>query len=432
MKISIQYRLPFMIFTLTLLLLLSACTTGPLDDPAVATEHALVTALTALADDSSTGIAVLETPKPTGDQGLMGLDFLAFEVENSFPDAISFFVSAASEAPIRQVSFFYWLQGQDSRNWERVEFVSGETVTSSYTWDTDRITVAPSTPIYFNWEFEDDAGNIFISDEMLVYYDDLRFAWNEINDEEIIVRWYEGNQEFGEFVYDTTRIALDQMKAVTGAGLEFPIIVLLYADFDDFASWHFYVEDWVGGQAFTPLGITAQIINSRDNETWIQGVIPHEIAHLFFYQQINTNLASWPSWMDEGFAQYFEFTNKGPALDRVERAALADELTPLRYIGGSFGHDPEEVRLAYDESLSVVVFLLETWGEKGLEALIDEIRAGATINDALNGAFGVTFEEFEALWITWLGTPVTPRPSPTALPTFGVFGAPTATGTPSP
>ena len=76
--------------------------------------------------------------------------------------------------------------------------------------------------------------------------------------------------------------------------------------------------------------------------------------------------------------------------------------------------------------------MLETWGEEGLEALIDEIRAGATINDALLGAFGLTFEEFEAHWITWLGTPVTPQPSPTAVPTFGVFGAPAVTETPSP
>jgi hypothetical protein len=420
------------ILAFIILLACGSCTPVQLDDPAVATERALVASLTALASDDSVDVIVVETPEPSGDLILEGIEFLSFEVENNYPDAITFYVSATSELPVVRVAFFNWLEGQNSRSLERVEFSSGETVTSSYTWDTERITVAPSTPIYFYWELEDEAGNIFVSDEMLVYYDDLRFAWNEINDEEIIVRWYEGKQEFGEFVYDTARISLDQMKAVTGAGLEFPIFVLLYADFEDFASWHFYVEDWVGGQAFTPLGITAQIINSRDNEAWIRDVIPHEIAHLFFYQQVNTNLASWPSWMDEGFAQYFEFTSKGPALDRVEKAAHSRGLTPLKYLGGSFGHDLDEVRLAYDQSLSIVVFLLETWGEKGLEALIDEIRAGETISDALHGAFGVTFEEFEALWITWLGTPATPRPSPSALPTFGVFGAPTATDTPSP
>lgn len=419
-------------FALLMQLALGACSRVQVDDSGVATERALVASLTALAREGAADVVVVETPEPSGDPTVEGFEFLSFEVENNYPDSITFYVSATSDLPVRRVAFFNWLQGQDSRSLERVEFTSGETITASYSWDTERITVAPSTPIYFYWELEDEAGNIFVSDEMLVYYDDLRFAWNEIHDEEIVVRWYEGDQDFGEFIFDTARASLDQMKAVTGAGLEFPIFVLLYADFADFASWHFYVEDWVGGQAFTPLGVTTQIIHSRESEAWIRNVIPHEIAHLFFYQQINTNLASWPSWMDEGFAQYFEFSDMNPALKRVENAALRGELTPLRYLGGSFGHDPEEVRLAYDQSLSVVVFLLETWGEKGLEALIDEIREGATISDALRGAFDVTFEEFEALWITWLGTPATPRPSPTAIPTFGVFGAPMATDTPAP
>jgi len=407
---------------------LGACTPTGDTDQTAATERALVASLTALAEDQ---VIEIPTPEPGDDPADVGINIVSMEIENNYPDSITFSVVATSEVPLLRISFYYWLQGQDLRNLERVEFSSGDEISASYAWDTARITVAPSTPIYFSWELEDTSGNIFVSDEKLVYYDDLRFAWNEIRDDEIVVRWYDGNQEFGEFIYSTTRESLDQMEATTGAGLEFPIFVLLYSDFEDFASWHYYVEDWVGGQAFPPLGVTAEIIHSRASSSWIRDVLPHEVAHLFFYQQINTNLASWPSWMDEGFAQYFEFNSKDPALERVNRAARHGELTPLRYIGGSFGHDPGQVQLAYDQSLSVVVFLLETWGDAGLEALIDEIRVGATISDALNGAFGVTFEEFEARWITWLGTPATPRPSPTAIPTFGQFGAP-ATETPSP
>jgi hypothetical protein len=197
------------ILAFIILLACGSCTPVQLDDPAVATERALVASLTALASDDSVDVIVVETPEPSGDLILEGIEFLSFEVENNYPDAITFYVSATSELPVVRVAFFNWLEGQNSRSLERVEFSSGETVTSSYTWDTERITVAPSTPIYFYWELEDEAGNIFVSDEMLVYYDDLRFAWNEINDEEIIVRWYEGKQEFGEFVYDTARISLE-------------------------------------------------------------------------------------------------------------------------------------------------------------------------------------------------------------------------------
>lgn len=419
-----------LILSLLSILALSACTPTGLD-PAQATEQALVAALTAVAIDDPE-VLIMGTQATSSGDSPSGLTFQTLEVENNYPDSITFYVEAISEIPIRRVDFFYWLQGQEARNLERVNFSSGETVGASFTWDTERTTVAPSSPIYFFWELEDEDGTIFTSDELLVYYDDLRFPWNEISDDEIIVRWYEGNQEFGEFIFGTAHESLELMKTTTRSELEFPIIILIYANFEDFASGLYFVQDWVGGLSFSPLGVTSQFISPIGSEGWIQAVIPHEIAHLFFYQLVQTNISSWPRWLNEGFAQFFEFNSKEAALNQVEQAARNGALTPLRYIGGSFGQDPEEVNLAYAQSLSIVVFLLETWGEEGLGALIDEIRAGSTINDALLGAFGLTFEEFEARWITWLGIPVTPQPSPTAVPTFGVFGAPAATETPSP
>ncbi|TFH35941.1 MAG: hypothetical protein E4G99_06120 [Anaerolineales bacterium] len=432
-----KYRMLDIIFSGILLFTVGACSPNLTVVDTAATERALVASLTALAEDTGRELPLVATPIPS-EEGVgsrnADIEIVSIDVENNYPNSITFEVVATSKNPLRRVAFFYWLQGQDSRNLETVEFVSGDEITASYTWDTARITVAPSTPIYFSWELEDESGNIFVSADTLVYYDDLRFAWKEIRDDEIIVRWYDGDQDFGGSIFSAARESLDRMKSETGAELEFPIFVILYANSTDFASWHYYVEDWVGGQAFTPLGVTTQILSPQHGSSWITEVIPHEIAHLFFYQQIQSNLASWPSWMDEGFAQYYEFTGKNQVLNRVEQAARNGELTPLRYIGGSFGHDPEEVRLAYDESLSVIVFLLETWGKQGLQALIDEIRTGATISVALSEAFSVTFEEFEALWITWLGTPATPRPSPTMIPTFGVIGMPTPVTreTPSP
>lgn len=426
-------HLPLLLYSILMLTMVGACSPVRADNVAVTTEQALVASLTAIADTESTSPIVVETPEPSIGSRADGVTFHSFEVENNFPDSITFFLAASSEAPIRRAAFFYWLEGQDSRNLERVAFTSGDMITASYTWETNRITVLPSTPIYFLWELEDEAGKVYVSDEMLVYFDDLRFAWNEISDDEIVVRWYEGSQDFGQLIYSTARESLDQMKAATGAGLDIPIFVLLYSNPEDFASWHFRVEEWVGGRASPPLGITTQIINPLHGEDWIRDVIPHEIAHLFFYQQIQSNLASWPSWMDEGFAQFFEFNDKRAVLARVERVAQEGALIPLRHLNGSFGPETEGVYQSYDQSLSVIVFLIETWGEIGLEALIREIREGQTINESLRAAFGVTFEEFEAGWITWLGTPATPAPSPTPFATFSVlFGAATETQTPFP
>jgi hypothetical protein len=245
------------------------------------------------------------------------------------------------------------------------------------------------------------------------------------------VRWYAGDDALGQAVYDTAREALGRMVGQSGRELDFPVYVLLYADGEDFGSWHSYVDQWVGGQAFPPLGVTTQIVPPNTSRAWIEDVIPHEIAHLFFYQVMQGGMASWPAWLDEGLAQYYEFGSPEAALKRVERAARQGGLLPLVSLSGGFGRDPEQVRLSYDQSLSAVTYLLETWGDQGLQGLIAALKDGEPIGAAVESALGVTWEEFEAGWITWLGVPTTPSAPPTPTPTLVRPTAPSGWPTPT-
>jgi hypothetical protein len=356
---------------------------------------------------------------------------VAITIDNNYPDGLTFHIHAVADSPITNIMLYYKDQGDISTTRQPVEFESGTEVVASYTWDTSRFTVAPSSPIFFNWVLEDEKGNKFTTTEELVYYDDLRFPWMEISDPELIVRWYDGTDAFGQFIYDAARQALTRMEEQTGEQLDFPIFVLVYANKEDFASGYFYLDDWVGGLAFPPLGITSQIISPNSSPHWVRDVIPHEIAHLFFYQVMDSPFASWPSWLDEGLAQYYEATDPLPALEHVESAARGETLLPLISLTGGFGRDPEQVRLSYDESLSVVIFILETWGETGLQSLIEVFRTGENPRPAIEIALDLTWEEFEAAWITWMGVPATPKPSPVPTATFVYPTAPSGWPTPT-
>ena len=359
------------------------------------------------------------------------LRVISINIENDYPDGLTFRIHAEADSPIIKIMLYFKEQGDISTTRQPVEFESGTEVITSFTWDTSRITVAPSSPIFFYWILEDEQGNKFTTPEELVYFDDLRFPWVEVSDPELVVRWYEGSDTFGQFIYETARQSLTRMEDQTGEELTFPIYVLVYANKEDFASWHFFVDDWVGGQAFTPLGITTEIISPYSSPDWILDVIPHEIAHLFFYQVMDSPLASWPNWLNEGLAQYYEATDPLPALERVESAARRETLLPLISLTGGFGRDPDQVRLSYDESLSVVIFILETWGEAGLQSLIEVFRTGENPRPAIETALGLTWEEFEADWITWMGIPATPKPSPVPTATLVYPTAPSGWPTPT-
>jgi hypothetical protein len=348
---------------------------------------------------------------------------LSTSTENDFPNGLTFNITAEADSPITSISLYYYTRGAISTTRQPLEITPGNLITATYTWDTSGFSVASSAPVFYYWELDDEAGNELITEEQLVSYDDLRFPWNELNDDELILRWYEGDQDFGDYVFQVSRQALDQMKAQAGRGLNFPIIILLYANAEDFRSAFFFIDDWVGGRAFTEMGVTMQTVGPNQSRTWIGDVIPHEIAHLFFHQATYTGMAVWPAWLSEGYAMYYEFSANEAYLSLAADAARDGTLLPLSSLSGGFGRDPDQVHLSYAESFSAVKFLIETWGNEALQSMIDSFRTGTSHRIAIEDATGHSWEEFIAEWITWMGVPATPAAPPT--PTEGlVFPTP--------
>lgn len=336
------------------------------------------------------------------------------KVTNHFPDGLTFTLEAESDFEITHAEFIRYHGSTASREIDSIEIENANDFLITYHWDTSRFTVAPSSKILFNWELEDSQGNKLSTPQEEFDYDDVRFDWNERRDDELIVRWYEGDQEFGARIFQIARLSLTKMEAQSDQKLDFPVIVLLYANESDFQSWHFYVEDWVGGQSFTAQGITTQILPSWTSPEWILDVIPHEIAHLFFYQIIESSWANWPPWLDEGLAQYYALVPHNTDLEMARQAARSGNLIPLLDLDVDIGlgRSSDEVYLAYAESISVVTYIIESYDEDSIERLIDAFREGIQTRDAIHQALGVAWEEFEAGWISWMGVPVTPEPSP--------------------
>ena len=78
------------------------------------------------------------------------------------------------------------------------------------------------------------------------------------------------------------------------------------------------------------------------------------------------------------------------------------------------------MRLAYDEAVTAIIYMVDTYGDKKFANLLAAYKNGIATNDAFPEAFGVTFGEFESAWATWLGATADTfqTPTPWALPTF--------------
>ncbi|MGC8874358.1 MAG: peptidase MA family metallohydrolase [Chloroflexia bacterium] len=344
------------------------------------------------------------------------------QLENRFPIELLFHIEAESQAAdITRIKLFYRLRGSESETQVPMEFASGRRVQASYRWYTEYLTIPPGAPVLYRWEIRDAAGNVLNSEERTFYYDDVRFEWRTRSDESLTVFWYAGGDAFGEALYEKARTSLSALEDGLQARLDFPIRVVVYGSDEDFRSAFPRMNDWVGGRAFPAMGLTVQTIAPGDQE-YLSRVIPHEIAHLLFFQLTDNPYVSPPSWLDEGLAVYSE-SPSNPVYDLLVTTAAADgTLLPMEFIVGGFPADYERALLAYAQSYSLVKFLIERYGEERLGAYLQAFkRAGIRFDEqrAFQEAFGVPFEEFLEAWradVGLRGTPVIPTAVPTRTP----------------
>ena len=367
--------------------------------------------------------------------------FSSTETVNRFPTSLSFRTTvtidqgeiAAAKLLLRTSNFINLASGTTTIN---LEINPAPTVQLDYVW---AITTVPSTPFYYSWEITDSAGNVVRSPEELIYYDDTRYDWQILENEYLAVWWHDRPESFGEQVYEIANEAFAVQQTVFQAELAFPIKIIIYNNFDEFAEWQGGLVEFIGGQAFPNIGVTTQIVEAfGSQEQWLNDVVPHEISHLYLAQVSYNPTAPVPVWLDEGVAQFNEFGNHDFTLRVVEDAAASGELIPLSSLRSGFGFQNSEAntRLAYAEGLSAVTYLVETYGTQGLADLLAAYKAGQGTESAFPAALGVTAGQFEADWAVWLGlepgeyvTPTPwPLPSPRPSPTLMTF----ATRTPAP
>ena len=368
------------------------------------------------------------------------ITFTSTTTTNNFPTNLTFSTTASSAAGdiVSAKLIFTDQDGKGGTQNILTDIEASPEVTLTYVWDTSRTTVVPSQPVYYYWQVVDSEGNRVNSELEAVRYDDIRFDWQVLENEAIAVWWHDQPADFGQTVFNIAHTAFSQQRELFQTEPELQIRIIIYNNFDEFAAWHSFVNEFIGGQAFPGAGVTTQIVPPGDfQEEWLLDVLPHEIAHLYFFQATRS-LSSPPLWLNEGLAQYLELDDNTFSLRAAELAVLNGDRIPLYAIIGSFGNDEDAVRLSYAESLSAVTYLIEAYGEEGLAALLAAYKSGLYDEDAFQTALGVSTLEFEYEWIAWLGAPLDLYPTPTAeptlapLPTFPMMVLPTKLPTNTP
>ena len=175
--------------------------------------------------------------------------------------------------------------------------------------------------------------------------------------------------------------------------------IYIYADIDSFRAGTGQPEWSRGVASFSDHTIST----FAGADGFLEGILPHEMTHLIFRDFVGFK-GEVPLWLDEGVAQWEEPAKRVYArqvaayLVKENKAYSLAELTTMDIRGSK---DEQAVHHFYMQSVSVVDFLVRTYGARTFTQFCRELRDGRTLAAALKAAYPETLSDLEKLEKAW-------------------------------
>jgi len=220
-----------------------------------------------------------------------------------------------------------------------------------------------------------------------------------------------GRQAMAERIADISPVLYRELEAATGLAMGFRPTVIPASDRSDFRR--------LGGRdvyAAFALPETGQVVLDLSRfdvrPALFRPVLKHEYVHLLLHRHIVS--AHLPRWLDEGIAQQLsdglsEYLPGGSQMVLGE-AFAADRVFPLGALAKRFPGDAFGRQLAYEQSRSIVGYMVQRYGDDFLRALIALMADGASLEKAFRAVGGIPLSDFEADWrqrqkapLSWMG-----------------------------
>lgn len=334
-------------------------------------------------------------------QAQAGLTVTDSSAKAEFPLKLIFSLSAKSAANIVDVRLHYKVE-RDSyaqvTSEVLVAFPPSTDVSVSWTWDMRQTGgMPPGSTVEYWWTVKDARGNRVETAPVRLQFDDTRYSWQSLTEGMVTVYWYEGKQAFAQELMSAVQQALARLSQDTGAQLNKPVRLYIYASTQDLQGAMIFPQEWTGGVTFTRFG-TISIGISPSQLAWGSRAMAHELTHLVTNQVTFNAYGDTPVWLDEGLAMNFEGPIEVPFANALAKAIAEQRLFSVRTLASPFSAFADEAILGYAESHSIVAFLIKEYGQAKMLDLLNAFRQGASYDGALMKVYGFDMDGLNALW----------------------------------
>ncbi|PJF43335.1 MAG: hypothetical protein CUN55_09020 [Phototrophicales bacterium] len=292
----------------------------------------------------------------------------------------------------------------------------------------------PWTHFRYFWRVVDANGNTAETEPIAMYYSDPTREWYRVETPHVVLYWFGTTEVEPETVaqWVAEAVASTEPRRIAGFGqpLSYKPHGVLFPDDVSLAEMYGSgtTNDNAAGFTSSDLGMTVQEFGmpsdawferqaeciylrpreERTEEVRLRGAvfstIPHEIAHLYQYENGG---AIGPQWWSEGQADYFTHSAGRYDFRLSELAKLDPNLPPLSIetsIGAQAFQADGCYALAYDVGASFINWLLTNYG--GIDThrqIVENYTSGMTVYEAIEAATGKSFFDLENEWRAYLG-----------------------------
>ncbi|MFZ5878270.1 MAG: peptidase MA family metallohydrolase [Chloroflexota bacterium] len=364
-------------------------------------------------------------------------------VRLDFPNTITFSARLQSSATITSVTLEYGTTQQTcgeviAKAYPR--FSPAPSLDVEWAWDMRQSgSLPPGATIWWRWHFIDESGGETVSERQTVTWLDDVHPWQTMTEGDLRLHWYGIEQAFAREMLAAGAGGLEFNDTQSGLTTDAPIDLYVYPNYDDMRDAILYEPSWTGGMAFSDHNIVIIGTSSGADTDWDKDTVVHELTHVLVGHLTFSCLGDVPTWLNEGLAVYSEGELDASSAAQLNAAIRNNDLLSVRSLSVGFSEVADKASLSYSQSYSIVKFLLETYGQDKMTELLEALRDGATVDEALLDLYGFDVDGLEDAWRAAIGAdprPVsaqpTAQPTPTVVPTYApVSGAPLAV-TPTP
>ncbi len=344
---------------------------------------------------------LLTVVSPVAANAETGIKVTDSSAEAVFPYLLTFNIEAESDDEINDIRLHYRVE-RDSfarvTSEVDIQFAAGKNVSAGWTMDMIKSGGFPAgTVIDYWWTLTDTAGNSLQTEIHRVQFNDERYDWDSLTEGNITLYWYAGGQSLARQIMDATQAAMQRVTADTGAYLEKPVRLYIYASSRELLGAIIFPQEWTGGVAYTTFGVVAIGINEGNIE-WGKRAIVHELMHLVTHQVTHNPYNSLPVWLNEGLSMYAEGEMEDTFEFYLTQAVLNGRLISVKSLSSPFSADARISYQSYAQSMSLVKYLIDSYGQNSMLAMLNIFRQGSTYDGALIQVYGFDMDGLNELW----------------------------------